>query len=89
MVLPCFFPYRMNSSSQRVEWRRNGWLVFLYDGSVFRTEDQRFAGRVSHYEDKLLHGDASVKITNTTAADSGNYTCYHNEHQQSIILVGE
>ncbi|KAF3855653.1 hypothetical protein F7725_016376, partial [Dissostichus mawsoni] len=37
---------------------------------------EQFKGRVSHFPAELKHGNASIVIRKTTAADRGNYTCY-------------
>ncbi|XP_025762847.1 butyrophilin subfamily 3 member A2 isoform X4 [Oreochromis niloticus] len=39
-------------------------------------QDKQFKARVSHLEEELKHGNASIRINNTRVSDSGNYTCY-------------
>uniref|UniRef100_A0A8C9XGX1 Immunoglobulin domain-containing protein n=1 Tax=Sander lucioperca TaxID=283035 RepID=A0A8C9XGX1_SANLU len=54
--------------------------VFLYDGGIHYNngrggQSEEFKGRVSHFQDELKHGNASIIIRNTKISDSGVYTC--------------
>ena len=99
-VLPCLI------SSEDLEGKLFDWKkdegqkeVFMYDaGNHYNNgrtgQDEQFKGRVSHFQDQLKNGDASIKILNTKMADSGNYSCDFPGFelgQTSIIelLVGE
>ncbi|KAF3855668.1 hypothetical protein F7725_016391, partial [Dissostichus mawsoni] len=63
--------------------------VFKYDASFHYKnnglpgQSEQFKGRVSHFHYKLKYGNASIVIGNTTAADSGNYTCSFPREQES------
>ncbi|KAM3621122.1 uncharacterized protein V6R79_006302 [Siganus canaliculatus] len=82
------------------DWRKevpNGRQeVFLYDAGVHYNngrvgQDPQFKGRVSHFEDELQHGNASIKIHNTKMEDSGDYTCYFPRLDQTFrvkLVVG-
>ncbi|XP_044039517.1 butyrophilin-like protein 2 isoform X3 [Siniperca chuatsi] len=81
VTLPCSLSSKENISKMVFDWRKDGQKdVFLYDeGKHYNNgregQDEQFKGRVSHFPDKLKHGDASIKINNTRVADSGDYTC--------------
>ncbi|XP_033939651.1 uncharacterized protein [Pseudochaenichthys georgianus] len=84
------FPVSINMSAERLlfDWKKvapGGELlqeVFMYDNGVHYNngrsggQSPQFKGRVSHFPAELRHGNASIVIRNTTAADRGNYTCY-------------
>ncbi|XP_051804375.1 butyrophilin-like protein 1 isoform X2 [Acanthochromis polyacanthus] len=46
-----------------------------YDGNTLDGQDQQFKGRVSHFPDQLINGNASILIRNTQIEDTGLYTC--------------
>ncbi|KAG7999473.1 Butyrophilin subfamily 3 member A3 [Nibea albiflora] len=79
VILPCSINANMETGT--FDWKKDGQTeVFLYKaGSHYNNgltgQDQQFKGRVSHFEEELKHGNASIKITNTKMADSGDYTC--------------
>uniref|UniRef100_A0A3B4Z244 Ig-like domain-containing protein n=1 Tax=Stegastes partitus TaxID=144197 RepID=A0A3B4Z244_9TELE len=98
VVLPCSFSTKNNIEPIRFVWRKNGRQeVFLYDaGNHYNNgrqgQDEQFKGRVSHFPDELINGNASIIIRNTRQSDSGNYTCdFLHIHQRFHIelLVGE
>ncbi|XP_008304953.1 CD276 antigen-like, partial [Stegastes partitus] len=97
VVLPCSFSTKNNIEPIRFVWRKNGRQeVFLYDaGNHYNNgrqgQDEQFKGRVSHFPDELINGNASIIIRNTRQSDSGNYTCdFLHIHQRFHIelLVG-
>ncbi|XP_030275820.1 butyrophilin subfamily 1 member A1-like isoform X2 [Sparus aurata] len=45
------------------------------DSKANRGQDQQFKGRVSHFPDQLMNGNASIEIQNTKVTDSGIYSC--------------
>ncbi|XP_069025702.1 butyrophilin subfamily 1 member A1-like isoform X3 [Embiotoca jacksoni] len=50
--------------------------VFFYqNGTHNNNGTSEFKGRVFHFEDQLVFGNASIVITKTQPGDSGNYTC--------------
>ncbi|XP_034725348.1 uncharacterized protein LOC117943374 [Etheostoma cragini] len=82
VVLPCSLSTKEDVTSKLFDWKKDGGLkeVFLYDagkhynnGLVGQSEE--FKGRVSHFQDELKHGDASITIRNTKVSDSGVYSC--------------
>ena len=81
-VLPCSLSTEESSTAQVFDWRKDESQkeVFFYDSGIHYNngrigQDEQFRGRVSHYEDQLMNGNASIKIHNTKVADSGIYRC--------------
>ncbi|XP_073324015.1 CD276 antigen homolog [Pagrus major] len=81
-VLPCSLSTKDDITRKLFDWRKDGQKeVFMYeDGQYYNNgktgQDEQFKGRVSHFQDQLKNGDASIKITKTKMADSGNYSCF-------------
>ncbi|XP_076602150.1 butyrophilin-like protein 1 [Chaetodon auriga] len=79
VILPCSLSTSVQS--ELFDWKKDGQKeVFLYDAGVHYNngrsgQDEHFKGRVSHFENELKLGNASIIIRNTKVADSGNYTC--------------
>ncbi|KAF3855679.1 hypothetical protein F7725_016402 [Dissostichus mawsoni] len=52
--------------------------VFMYDSAVHYDrhsgQSEQFKGRVSHFQNELKHGNASIVIRETKVIDSGSYT---------------
>ncbi|XP_041818999.1 CD276 antigen-like isoform X2 [Chelmon rostratus] len=80
-VLQCSLSTKQNIEKELFDWKKDFQKeVFLYDaGKHYNNgregQDEQFKGRVSHFQDELKHGNASIIIRNTKVADSGNYTC--------------
>ncbi|KAM6946719.1 butyrophilin subfamily 2 member A2-like [Lycodopsis pacificus] len=80
VILPCSLGNK-DIQSLVFDWKKDGVMeVFLYSGGDEYNngragQSEQFRGRVSHFEDELKHGNASIIITNTKMADSGHYTC--------------
>ncbi|KAM8755880.1 putative selection and upkeep of intraepithelial T-cells protein 1 homolog isoform 2-T2 [Acanthopagrus schlegelii] len=79
-VLPCLISTE-DISGKLFDWKKDGQKeVFFYDSGLhynngFPGQDEQFRGRVSHFQDQLKNGNASIKISNTKMADSGSYRC--------------
>ncbi|TKS71868.1 CD276 antigen -like protein [Collichthys lucidus] len=82
VILPCSLD-GVNIKSKVFDWKKDGQPtkeVFLYAaGSHYNNgregQNEQFKGRVSHFEDELEQGNASIKITRARMEDSGDYTC--------------
>ncbi|XP_042262459.1 butyrophilin-like protein 1 [Thunnus maccoyii] len=80
-ILPCSPSSKENIVSQHFDWKKDGQKeVFRYDAGPHSNDgrsgqDKQFIGRVSHFEDELKSGNASIIIRHTKVADSGDYTC--------------
>ncbi|XP_040890865.1 V-set domain containing T-cell activation inhibitor 1-like isoform X5 [Toxotes jaculatrix] len=80
-ILPCSLGPEQNIQQMVFDWKKDGGKeVFFYDAGIHYNngrsgQDEQFKGRVSHFEEQLRHGNASIMIRNTKVADSGNYTC--------------
>uniref|UniRef100_A0A671UH95 Butyrophilin-like protein 1 n=1 Tax=Sparus aurata TaxID=8175 RepID=A0A671UH95_SPAAU len=94
-VLPCLISTKENITGKLFDWKKDGQKeVFMYDAGIHynngRTgQDEQFKGRVSHFQDQLKNGNASIKITRTKMADSGNYSCDFPRHQPSQPFIIE
>ncbi|XP_051270746.1 butyrophilin-like protein 1 [Dicentrarchus labrax] len=81
VILPCSLSTQQSITFEHFEWKKDGQKdVFFYDGGKHsnndhKGQDEQFKCRVSHFEDQLKNGNASIKINNTKISDSGNYTC--------------
>ncbi|XP_073323619.1 butyrophilin subfamily 3 member A3-like [Pagrus major] len=90
-VLPCLISTKEDITRKIFRWRKNGHQeVFFFDSGQhynngFTNQDEQFKGRVSHFPDQLMNGDASIKIHNIKVADSGNYSCFFPNLQTFII----
>ncbi|XP_037619552.1 hemicentin-1-like [Sebastes umbrosus] len=85
VILPCSLSTKENIQSKLFDWRKDGRKdereVFLYDAGVHYNngrggQSETFKGRVSHFQDQLKYGNASITIRNTRVTDRGNYTCH-------------
>ncbi|XP_029947494.1 V-set domain-containing T-cell activation inhibitor 1-like [Salarias fasciatus] len=80
VVLPCSLS-NTDLEALLFDWKKDRHKeVFLYDAGPQYShgrsgQDQQFRGRVSHFPTELKQGNASILITNTRVADSGNYSC--------------
>ncbi|XP_005754708.1 butyrophilin subfamily 3 member A3-like isoform X2 [Pundamilia nyererei] len=80
-----FLPCSVSTSlvQELFDWRKdqNKQDVFMYENyshynnGLIGQHDQ-FKGRVSHFQQQLQFGNASIVIRNTTISDGGNYTCH-------------
>lgn len=100
VILPCSLSTKENIGFKLFDWKKDGPKeVFLYDAGIHYNngrsgQDEQFKGRVSHFEDELKNGNASIIIRHTKMADSGNYSCIFPRLQPKQIfhislLVGE
>uniref|UniRef100_A0A8C9ZR71 Ig-like domain-containing protein n=1 Tax=Sander lucioperca TaxID=283035 RepID=A0A8C9ZR71_SANLU len=87
VMLPCSLSTKEDIEFKLFDWRKVAQKddglkeVFLYDGGSHYNnglygQSEEFKGRVSHLQDELKHGNASIIIRNTKLSDSGVYTCY-------------
>ncbi|XP_030275765.1 butyrophilin subfamily 2 member A2-like [Sparus aurata] len=80
-VLPCLISTEEDITGKTFDWKKDGQKdVFIYRSGFHSKnglpdQDEQFKGRVSHFQDQLKNGNASIKIHNTKMADSGNYRC--------------
>ncbi|XP_038552495.1 butyrophilin subfamily 3 member A2-like isoform X1 [Micropterus salmoides] len=79
--LPCSLSTKENAEEKLFDWKKDGRKeIFFYVGGLHYNngrpgQDQQFKGRVSHFQDDLKYGNASIIIRNTKVTDSGDYTC--------------
>ncbi|XP_069025723.1 butyrophilin subfamily 1 member A1-like [Embiotoca jacksoni] len=76
-ILMCSFPESIIDNL--FDWRKQEDKkkeVFFYNkGDHYNNGRSEFKGRVFHFEDQLVFGNASIVITKTQPGDSGNYNC--------------
>ncbi|XP_045932021.1 immunoglobulin superfamily member 11-like [Micropterus dolomieu] len=101
VILPCSLSTKENIEYKLFDWKTDDQKeVFIYDagktyGPTKTGQDEQFKGRVSHFQDELQYGNASITIRNTTMTDSGDYTCEfpHLQPKQifhiQLVVVGE
>ena len=86
VILPCQVKSKDNVTQQTepfyvtnltVEWRLNKTKVLVYRSGGYdsSSQDQRFKDRTSLSRDEMAHGNISLKLTNVTQNDAGNFTC--------------
>ncbi|XP_049445840.1 uncharacterized protein LOC125896893 isoform X5 [Epinephelus fuscoguttatus] len=96
-VLPCSLSSTENIESYRFEWKKAAQIdgrqkeVFFYDAGITYDsgrsgQSEEFKGRVSHFQEELKHGNASIIIRNTKMADSGDYTCTFTEPGETFHI---
>ncbi|XP_070848496.1 butyrophilin subfamily 2 member A1-like isoform X2 [Chaetodon trifascialis] len=94
-LLPCSLSTERNIIGELFDWKKDGQReVFMYEPGVHYNngrsgQDEQFKPRVSHFQDELKNGNASIIIRNTKVADSGNYTCVfpHLQPQSQTFLI--
>ena len=81
-LLPCSLSTKQSVVQGVFDWKKDKPQkeVFFYTpGTHYNNgrsgQSVEFKGRVFHFQDELKHGNTSIIIKDTKAADSGNYTC--------------
>ncbi|KAK1901611.1 Butyrophilin subfamily 2 member A1 [Dissostichus eleginoides] len=93
VILPCSPSTRENLLKKLFDWKKvdqggdTQHEVFMYDSAVHYDrhsgQSEQFKGRVSHFQNELKHGNASIFIRKTKVIDSGSYTCVFPRLQSS------
>ncbi|XP_060925483.1 butyrophilin-like protein 1 isoform X3 [Limanda limanda] len=101
-ILPCSLSSNKNIRQELFDWKKdkknkkNMKEVFMYDkGKVYdkgdSRQDEQFRGRVFHFPELLVVGNASIIIRDTKLTDSGSYTCdfprYLPIRRSNVVLV--
>uniref|UniRef100_A0A671TP92 Ig-like domain-containing protein n=1 Tax=Sparus aurata TaxID=8175 RepID=A0A671TP92_SPAAU len=88
VLLPCHLEPPLDVTTLSVEWRRGSALVHVYRsrGDDPVSQDQNFKGRTSLFQDEMTRGNISLKLTDVTEQDAGNYTCSEAEVE---LIVGK
>ncbi|XP_010773189.1 butyrophilin-like protein 10 isoform X2 [Notothenia coriiceps] len=103
-LLPCSPSTRENLQDKLFDWKKVGQgggtqhQVFMYDSAVHYDrhsgQSEQFKGRVSHFQNELKHGNASIVIRETKVIDSGSYICVfprlqpHQTFHIELVVVG-
>ncbi|MEQ2222906.1 hypothetical protein ILYODFUR_031308, partial [Ilyodon furcidens] len=81
VILPCHLEPPFDVRDLTVEWTfQDGTtkvLVHLYRNRVDdpAAQDPKYKGRTSLFHDEMTNGNVSLKLTNLTKEDEGNYFC--------------
>ncbi|XP_049425134.1 V-set domain-containing T-cell activation inhibitor 1-like [Epinephelus fuscoguttatus] len=83
-ILGCHLEPPLNATTlgvrwiQEVVWKRNEATVHVYraNDDSLDNQDENFRGRTSLFRDEMARGNISLKLTNVTKRDAGNYTCH-------------
>lgn len=95
VILPCHTVFDKNNS--KVTWKHSNQIVHTYQyGKDYLTnQDTNFKNRTSLFHDEMTRGNLSLKLTNVTEQDEGNYTCFvpklHSQLREGYVtlIVGE
>uniref|UniRef100_A0A671TQQ1 Myelin-oligodendrocyte glycoprotein-like n=1 Tax=Sparus aurata TaxID=8175 RepID=A0A671TQQ1_SPAAU len=89
VLLPCHLEPPLDVTTLSVEWRRGPALVHVYRsrGDDPASQDQNFKGRTSLFQDEMTRGNISLKLTDVTEQDAGNYTCSVPKLQRSYVTL--
>ncbi|XP_038588143.1 uncharacterized protein LOC119912936 [Micropterus salmoides] len=78
VILPCHLEPPFDVKTLTVEWKCNKSIVHVYRSmkDYLDNQDQKFKGRTSFFDDEMTRGNISLKLTNVTEQDAGNYSCF-------------
>ncbi|XP_026225332.1 CD276 antigen homolog [Anabas testudineus] len=79
VILPCHLEPPFDVTTLRVDWIFNGELrvhVHRHLKDDPDSQHKKFKNRTSLFLDELHQGNISLKLTNVSETDEGNYTCY-------------
>ncbi|XP_047454122.1 CD276 antigen homolog isoform X2 [Mugil cephalus] len=78
VILPCHLEPPFDVKNLAVVWKHNEDNVHFYRSlsDDFSFQHEQFKGRTSLFHDEMIHGNISLKLTNVTRNDAGDYTCY-------------
>ena len=96
-VLSCHLEPEFDLKTQTVEWRRDQTIVHVYRNNDDdpALQDERFRGRTSLFQDEMIRGNISLKLTNVTEQDAGEYMCFVPNLRSQVkkgyvtLIVGE
>ncbi|XP_076581703.1 butyrophilin subfamily 2 member A2-like [Chaetodon auriga] len=85
-ILPCHLEPPFDVQTLTVEWRCNETLVHIYrhrrnDAAL---QNENYRGRTSLFLEEMTGGNISLKLTNVSERDEGNYTCYVPKLQSQV-----
>ncbi|XP_038136751.1 coxsackievirus and adenovirus receptor homolog [Cyprinodon tularosa] len=75
VLLSCSF--RGDLRDKNVTWNKDGKDIYVFGNKKVEPSlvDEQFRDRISHFQDGLQSGNASIKITNAKISDVGIYSC--------------
>uniref|UniRef100_A0A8C4GHK6 Ig-like domain-containing protein n=1 Tax=Dicentrarchus labrax TaxID=13489 RepID=A0A8C4GHK6_DICLA len=80
VILPCYLEPPIDSSSETVTWTRPGldpkYIHVYRDGQpVNRSQNPSYTNRTALFEDELMNGNISLKLSRVKISDGGKYFC--------------
>ncbi|XP_014829525.1 PREDICTED: CD276 antigen-like isoform X2 [Poecilia mexicana] len=78
VILPCRLMPPFDVNGLTIEWRFQDHIIHLHRGGSKddETPDPEFKGRTSLFHDEFEKGNISLKLTEVTKEDEGNYICF-------------
>ncbi|XP_026162032.1 butyrophilin subfamily 2 member A1-like [Mastacembelus armatus] len=96
-ILTCSLSLGVKLEKEVFDWKKGDLEVFLYAAGIYygnsnetlrrQGQDKHFEGRVSHFQEELKNGNASIIIRNTKVDDSGTYTCVFPKKRRFIVQL--
>ncbi|XP_030275812.1 V-set domain-containing T-cell activation inhibitor 1-like [Sparus aurata] len=86
-VLPCSLNPKVDLTGQVFDWKKDGQDVFMHYADGKTREGPDFIGRVSHFQDQLKNGDASIKITRTKMDRQRELQLHFSRSSESNIII--
>ncbi|XP_031174465.1 V-set domain-containing T-cell activation inhibitor 1-like [Sander lucioperca] len=93
-TLPCHLEPPFDVTTLIVVWKRDGIVVHVHRNG-YVAQHENFRNRTSLFHDEMAKGNISLKLTNVTKLDEGNYTCQVPTLQSKVmsgnvtLIVGE
>ncbi|XP_048066139.1 uncharacterized protein LOC125279949 [Megalobrama amblycephala] len=84
VVLPSYSDEALPMESLKVDWRRKGEALILYQDGESRAEDHDH-DRAHFFTDQIQHGNFSLRLDNLRAEDEGKYTCKVYSKRRSVF----
>uniref|UniRef100_A0A096MIE8 Ig-like domain-containing protein n=1 Tax=Poecilia formosa TaxID=48698 RepID=A0A096MIE8_POEFO len=97
VTLPCHVKPPFDVNSLTIEWRFKDKKIYVHRSGAKddETTDPNYKGRISLFYDEFEKGNISLKLTEVTKEDEGNYTCFVPKLQSQVnkgyvtLKVGE
>lgn len=89
VILPCHLQNQADVTGETVEWTYNNTEVHVYRHMKddADSQDKKYKNRTSLFHNEMTKGNISLKLTNVTEKDAGNYTCYVPKLVKKVTIV--
>ncbi|ROL50353.1 Butyrophilin-like protein 2 [Anabarilius grahami] len=85
VVLPGYSDKAVPVEGLKVDWRRKGEALILYQDGESQAEDHDQHHRAHFVTDQIQHGNFSLRLDNLRAEDEGKYTCEVYSKRRSVF----